>query len=270
MRKDILAHVPAHAKLRRIFKNIIFGSRIHCPRCKCRCLINLTREERWRCKRCHKPFSIKSSCWLKGSKLPLEDIWMLLWCWQKQFSVQHAIDMTGLSYPTVFNWYKRFRMKIPKEKLDTLLSGNIACDEMYTKHAAVIGAKQKGTRNIALKVIHQNSVQRHHAVDFLTRFAKANSNLFTDGAAIYKGIGNWHKLKHKYEIHKKFEFTLTAEIEGLWACLRTFIRRMYHHVTRYKLEDLVSEFCLRFRRDEIFESPTHYLTVCLSSNPFAL
>lgn len=270
MRRDILAHVPNHGKLRRIFKNIIFGSRVRCPRCNSRVIKKIVNEERWRCKGCYKPFSIKSCCWLKGSKLQLEIIWMLLWCWQKRFSIQHTMDMTNLSYPTVFNWYQRFRDQIPKEKLDTLLQGNIACDEMYTKGAAVLGAKQKGTRNIALKVIHQNSVERHHAVQFLTEFAKANSNLFTDGAAIYKGIGNWHKLKHKYEIHKKWEFSLTAEIEGLWACLRTFIRRMYHHVTRYKLEDLVSEFCLRFRHDEIFETPEYYWQTCLSTKPFAL
>jgi hypothetical protein len=45
-------------------------------------------------------------------------------------------------------------------------------------------------------------------------------------------------LKHEYEIHKRFEFKLTSEIEGLWGVFRTFVRRMYHHVTRYKLEDL--------------------------------
>ena len=270
MRNNILAHVPGQGKVRSTFKRIIFGDRVYCPYCHSRYYKKIPSEDRWRCKRCSKPFSIKSCCWFKGSKLSLEMIWMLLWCWQKQFSIQHAMDMTELSYPTVFNWYQRFREKVPKEKLDTLLGGNIACDEMYTKHAAVIGAKQKGTRNIALKVIHQNSVERHHAVDFLTRFAKAHSNLFTDGAAIYQGIGNWHKLKHKYEIHKKFEFTNTAEIEGLWGCLRTFIRRMYHHVTRYKLEDLVSEFCLRFRRDEIFKTPEYYWNICLSPKPFAL
>jgi transposase-like protein len=267
---NIVKQVPTKSTLRRIFKKIIFGKRVCCPECRSRSIKKILSEERWRCRKCHLPFSIKSSSWLKGSKLSLEEIWLLLWCWQKKFSIQHAQDTTELSYPTVFNWYQKFRSKIPKEKLDTLLEGNIACDEMYTKGNAVIGAKQKGTRNIALKVLHQKSVERHHAVEFLQRFVETNSNLFTDGAAIYKGIDKWHNLKHKYEIHKKFEFTLTAEIEGLWGCLRTFIRRMYHHVTRYKLENLVSEFCLRFRQDEIFESPENYLRNCLSTKPFAL
>lgn len=267
---NIVHHVPTKGTLRRVLKESIFGKRMHCPQCHSRSIKKIKREERWRCRNCHLPFSIKSSCWLKGSKLSLELIWMLLVCWQKKFSVQHTMDMTGLSYPTVFNWYQKFRIHIPKERVDTLLSGRIACDEMYTKGNAIIGAKERGTRNIALKVMHQKSVERHHAIDFLNQFVKAHSTLFTDGAAIYKGCDKWHNLKHEYEIHSKFEFTLTSEIEGLWGVFRTFVRRMYHHVTRYKLEDLVSEFCLRFRQDELFNSPEQYWRISLSTKPFAL
>ena len=265
-----LKQIPTKSTLRRVFKKAIFGNRVYCPNCHSRSIKKIINEERWRCRICHKPFSIKSSSWLKGSKLSLETIWLILWCWQKKFSIQHTMDTTNLSYPTIFNWYQRFREHIPKERIDSLLEGNIACDEMYTRDNAIIGAKQKGTRNIVLKVINQKSVERQHAVEFLTRFTKANSNLFTDGGSIYKGIDNWHRLKHTYEIHSRFEFTLTSEIEGLWGCLRTFIRRMYHHVTRYKLEDLVSEFCLRFRQDKIFESPEDYWRICLFTEPFAL
>jgi transposase-like protein len=270
MRVNILRQVPRKTKLRTIFKKIIFGSHVHCPDCGSRYFRKIKKEDRWRCNRCDLPFSIKSACWLKGSKLSLESVWLLLLCWQKRFSVQGTMEITGLSYPTVFNWFQKFRDHIPKELLDTLLSGRIACDEMYTKGNAIIGAKQRGTRNVALKVLHQKSVERHHAVDFLMRFTKANSHLFTDGAAIYKGIDKWTNLKHTYEIHKKFEFTNTSEIEGVWGVFRTFVRRMYHHVTKYKLESLVEEFCLRFRQDKIFENPENYLRICLSTKPFAL
>lgn len=265
----ILAQVPSQGKLRSIFAHAIFGSHVHCPNCRSRYYKKIKGENRWRCKRCKKPFSIKSASWLKGSKLPLEQIWLLLVCWQKKLPRERAMDITGLSYPTVYSWYEKFRDHIPKERLDIVLQGNVACDEMYTKDVAVIGTKQKGTRNIALKVIHEKSVQRHHAVDFLLEFVASNSHLFTDGAAIYKKIGNWHRLKHTYEIHRKWEFSLTAEIEGIWGVFRTFVRRVYHHVTRYKLEQTVAEFCLRFRHDEIFHSPSNYLAICLPTNPFA-
>jgi len=267
---NILKQIPTKSTLRRTLKKAIFGKRVHCPECGSRNIKMIKSEERWRCRKCKLPFSIKSSCWLKGSKLSLEKIWMLLWCWQKKFPLQQAQEIVGVSYPTVSVWYQKFREHIPKERTDTLLSNNIACDEMFTKETAIMGAKEKGTRNIMLQVLHEKDPNKSHAVDFLARFVKSNSNLFTDGSGIYKGIGNWHKLKHQYEVHSKFEFSLTAEIEGIWGVFRTFVRRMYHHVTVYKLENIVAEFCLRFRQDEIFNSPSDYWSICLSTEPFAL
>ena len=266
----IIKQVPKYGTLRRVFREAIFGAKTYCPHCKSKRIKMLKREERWRCRGCKLPFSLKSSSWLRGSKLSLETIWLLLWCWQKKFSRQHAMDITGVSYPTVTSWYEKFRQHIPKERLDTLLRDSVVCDEMFTRDTAIIGAKQKGTRNIALRVLHNKHPNKTHAVDFLTKFVASNSDLFTDGSKIYSGIGNWHKLKHTYEIHKKFEFELTAEIEGVWGVFRTFVRRMYHHVTIYKLDDLVSEFCLRFRQDKIFNSPYDYWALTLSADPVAL
>jgi transposase-like protein len=264
-----LSQIPTPGKLRSIFKKAIFGSHVHCPWCNSRRIRVIRSESRWRCRRCDKPFSIKSCSWLRGSKLSLEDIWLLLYYWQKRITLQQAVDFTDLSYPTVRSWYGRFREHIPKEKLDIMLEDAVACDEMYTKGNSVIGAKQKGTRNVALKVLHTKSVNKKQAVEFLMRAVKAKSELHTDGAGIYRGVGNWHKLKHTYEVHSKWEFSLTAEIEGIWAVFRTFVRRMYHHVTSYKLEELVSEFVLRFRQDEVFASPHQYLAICLTSKPLA-
>ena len=266
----ILQQVPSPCTLRRDLKRIVFGERVRYPRCECGRVKKIKQEERWRCKKCRHPFSITSCCWLKGTKLPLETIWLLLWCWQKQIPVKQACDIIGISYPTTFNWYSKFRDKIPKERLDTILGGNVVCDEMFTKGNCIMGAKEKGTRNIVMKVLHEKDPNKRHAIEFLTRFLKTHTKLSTDGSGIYKGCDKWHKLKHEYEVHRRFEFTLTAEIEGLWGVFRTFVRRMYHHVTNYKLEELVCEFCLRFRKDEIFENPLSYLNVCLKEKPFAL
>lgn len=270
MRKHIIQQVPTYRTLRRHFKQAIFGKKVHCPWCRSYSIRSVKSEERWRCNRCAKPFSLKSCSWLRSSKLPLETIWLLLHCWQKKYPLEQAMDVVGVSYPTISRWYQLFREKIPKERLDILLKSKIVCDEMFTKDTAIIGAKQKGTRNLILRVLNDKHPNKTHAVEFLSRFTRINSHLFTDGSSIYKGIGNWHKLRHTYEIHSKFEFALTAEIEGVWGVFRTFVRRMYHHCTKYKLEDIVKEFCLRFRNDEVFKNPYDYWRICLSPEPFAL
>jgi transposase-like protein len=265
-----LNQIPRPKVMERTLKRLIFGSHLHCPECKGRSIRKVRSEHRWRCRRCNYPFTLKSASWLKGSKLPLETIWLILWCWQRRYSLQQAMDLAGISYPTAREWYSRFRDRIPSEKRQILLSGVVACDELYVKDESIIGAKQKGTRNIALKVVGADRVNRTDAINFLRDFVKVNSHLHTDGSSLYKGCGNWHKLIHTYELHKKWEFALTSEIEGVWAVFRTFVRRMYHHVTRYKLAAVVAEFCLRFRQDEIFNSPDDYWRICLSPKPFAL
>ena len=70
--------------------------------------------------------------------------------------------------------------------------------------------------------------------------------------------GGW-QVRHKKDVHRKWEFGLTSEIEGMFGNLRTFIRRMYHHTTPKYLPEYVSEFCVRFSSPEIFDSPLTYL-----------
>lgn len=267
---SILSQIPSACTLRRDLKRIIFGSKVRCPRCTSTLIKKIKKEERWRCKKCRYPFSITSTTWLKGTKLSLETIWLLLWCWQKKLPIQQSSELVGVSIPTVYAWYGRFRDNIPKERIDTLVGGEIVCDEMFVKNNCIMGIKEKGSRKIMLEVLHKKDPTKLDAIEFLTRYAKVNSHLCTDGGGIYKGIDTYHRITHSYEIHSKFEFSLTAEIEGLWGVFRTFVRRMYHHVTNIKLEDIVREFCLRFSQDEVFDSPLRYFEICLSGKPFDL
>lgn len=266
----IIRHVPSKSTLRRVLKLAVFGKRVVCPHCQSQLMKKIQNEERWRCRKCRKPFSIKSASWLKSSKLSLETIWLLLWCFQKQLPLKQTAALCEVSYPTVFLWYEKFRSHIPVWRIEHILKDQVVCDELFTKGNCIIGAKEKGTRNIAMQVLHKSHPDRHDAVTFLAHHVKPGSSLSTDGSAIYRGIQKWHPVIHDYERHAKWEFSKTAEGEGLWGVFRTFVRRMYHHVTNLKLESLVTEFCLRFGHDEVFDSPEEYWSICLSMKPFAL
>lgn len=268
---SILKQVPSQCTLRRVFKRAIFpNGRPRCPACGSTTYWSLKREERWRCKQCHRAYSIKSCSWLYRSKLPLETIWLLLWCWQKKVSVELAVEIVGVSKVTVRLWYQKFRDHVPKERLNIVLEDRVAADEMFTKEHAIMGAKQKGTRNIALWVLAEKDPNKRHAIEFLLQHLRPGTDLATDGGSIYRGIQQYVPVSHSYEVHSKWEFSMTAEIEGVWGCFRTFIRRMYHHVTSKYLPDLAAEFTLRFRRDEVFDSPQSYIAICFHSSPFAL
>jgi hypothetical protein len=213
---------------------------------------------------------LTSNTWIKGKKISWQEWYFILYCWCKKTQIQQASDMTELSIVTVRYWYEKFRDNLP-EPFKIKLCGNIQMDEAFyggKGGMAILGAKQVGSKKIMLKVLPHSNVNRHHILEFLIDNTKPHqSKLLTDGAAIYKTLDKWYPIEHECEIHSKFEFELTSQIEGLWGNLKTFIRRMYHHVTLKKLPKIVSEFCLRFCRPEIFKNPHDYLLNSLSLVP---
>lgn len=265
---SILHQIPSEVKIRRELKRIIFGKTLFCPHCGSKGISKYGNRYRCRAKHCRKWFSLTSVSWLKNAKLSLQTIWLILWAWQKKISIDQTSKLSGVSRPTISRWYKRFRDNLPKDKLlDIRLNNDIQIDEAYRgrkdKAYSIIGAKQIGTRKIALECLAKNSVDRHEAVDFLTKYVVPGSNLFSDGAAIYQKINNWWPVNHQFEHHNRFEFKLTSEIEGLWGTLVTFIRRMYHHINQDQVPSILSEFSLRFSSPEYFSSPSSYLEISL-------
>ena len=248
--------VPSEHLIRRYLKSITFGKYLQCPRCNSRRIKKY--GKRYHCKKCRKFFSLTSHTWLKGLKLPLQTFWLILWCWLEKVPIDQARKLCGVNIRTIRSWYSKFRENIPLD-YRVRLKGTIQCDEFYRGGFSIIGIKQIGTRKIVCKFFKKNSVDRRDVIEVFKEHVVPGSKLYTDGASIYKTIDKWWPVKHKYELHKKFEFKITSEIEGLWGNFVTFIRRMYHHVTLSKLPEYLSEFVARFSHPEIFDSPLTFL-----------
>jgi hypothetical protein len=202
-------------------------------------------------------------------KLSWEKFYVILWCWTKKVPIPQAMSLTSLSEPTIRDWYQRFRGHIPSEK-SLILEQNVQMDESFFKKKALLMAKDTGSRRIVLKVIDKSrNISREDITPFIFNHVKPGSNFNTDGNGIYKGISHYWPLTHRYDVHSRFEFTLTSEIEGIAGNLRTFIRRMYHHTTCSKLHFVVAEFEARFNHPQMFENPDRYLQNSLSLVPFA-
>jgi len=238
---------------------IVFGPRVWCPDCgRQRYVQCLEKNTLWRCKACRNKFSLTSLTWLKGMKLSMEHLWALIWCWQKKIPIQQAQDLLGISIPTVRRYYALFRDHIDLD-FEVILEGAVQMDEMFVKRGCVIGAKDIKRKKIKLSVLSAPYPVKKDAMDFIQAHVKPGSLLCTDGGAIYRGCEKWWPLEHVKDIHKRFEFEITSEIEGVWANLRTFIRRMYHHVTFKKLPNVVAEFEARYSQPHLFNSPLNYL-----------
>lgn len=205
-------------------------------------------------------------------KISWQNLWQLLWSYNNKIPLDQTSKLVRLSRPTVFRWFRLFRENLPKQD-DVRLEGIVQMDEAYfggkKKGYAVIGAKEQGSSKIAAMVIAASSVQRADITPFLRQHVVPGSKLYSDGAAIYKGIGRYWPVEHAYDIHKKGEFGKTSVIEGFWGSFRTYIRRMYHHVTLKYLEKILIEYQCRLMQPEIFASPASFLTKTLITVSFA-
>lgn len=256
--------IPSEVKIRKFIKHILFGKNMCCPECRSRQVAKY--ETRFRCRKCRCRFSLISHTWLSNLKISLRDLWLIVWCFTNQMPIKQASNASGLSQKAVRYWYSTFRANLPKGKV--VLEAIIQLDEVYFsgfKGRSVLMAKQKGTRKIAFKVLPHTQPSKLDALEFLRGNIKPGSILCTDGFSIYQGIEKLYPITHIVDIHKAWEFSKTSEIEGMFGNLRTFIRRMYHHVTPENLEEIVSEFSFRFSHPEIFTSPRIFLqsTLCL-------
>lgn len=252
--------IPSEAKIKKHLRQIVYGRDIYCPQCHSRKVY--ATQNRYRCRICRIRFSLLSHTWLSNLKLPLEQFWMILWCWTTQIPVRQTVSLTKLSEVTIRHWFENFRVRLPDDQ--DVLEHLVQLDEAYFGGKAghtLLMAKQinRDERKLAFQVLPHTTPCREHAWRFLQTHIAPESRLNTDGSSIYKEIDQWWPVYHSIDIHRKFEFEQTSEIEGIFGVLRTFIRRMYHHVTVDKLEGHVREFCFRFSHPEMFENPLYIL-----------
>lgn len=260
-----LNQIPSDAQIRKHLRRIRFGKRLRCPRCGTRRVS--ASEQRYRCVSCRRPFSLLTGTFLEGTRLSYRTLWALLWCWTQQVPVRQTVSLCGVSDPTVRHAFTLFRSQLPEEF--TLLEGTVQLDEAFfggKRGLALLLGKQPGTRKLAY-ALAPAAVHRDHAFRFLVQNVRPKARLQTDGSGIYRNIQQWWPVEHRTDIHAQWEFALTAEIEGAFGNLRTFLRRMYHHVTLPNLPAYVGEFCARFSHPETFSSPLAFLEISLSPVP---
>lgn len=265
-----LSQIPTEMQVMKSLEKIIFPKGIVCPNCGRKHYVqNIKRHKLWRCKKCRNKFSLSSVTWLKGMKISYRTLWTIIWAWQIKLPIQQCQSLLGRSIPTIRRYYELFRDNLKLEE-NIFLTDTVQMDEMFVKGAFILGAKDIKKKKIVLKVIKQKAPSKNDAMNFIFQYVVPKSTLCTDGGSIYKACEKWWPLIHKKDIHRKFEFAITSEIEGIWANLRTFIRRMYHHVTLKNLSKIVAEFQARFSQPILFHSPLNFLKNSISSVTLAL
>src|ERR1051325_10632198 len=197
----LLNQLPSDPQIKKQLRKIIFGSHLFCPRCYSRRVY--VSENRYRCIKCRKPFTLLSGTWLKHMRINLRTMYALLWCWTQRIPVLQSQKLCKLSEKCVRHYFTEFRKHLPLNQ--AILTGKVQMDEAYFKSLSLLMAKQQGTRNLVYQIIYSNSINQTEAIRFLFETVQPRSVLQTDGSKLYRTANQWWPLIHKVDIHKKFE-----------------------------------------------------------------
>jgi transposase-like protein len=255
-----LNQIPSEVQIIKMIRKILFGKRLWCPKCKSYQILKY--ENRYRCKKCRVKFSLTSHSWLRGMKLSWQEFWAILDCYQRALSIQQTSAFACISEASIRQWYAKFRLNLVQKHYR--LSGTVQMDEAYFRGSCLLLAKEVSTGKIVFEVIHGRHPNKSDAAVFVQNYVSPESTLQTDGSSIYKGVDKCWPVTHKVDIHKKFQFGLTSQIEGMFGVIRTFLRRTYHHIWNKYLPEYLCEFQNRFCTPEMFSSPLYYLRKTLS------
>ena len=97
-----LKQIPSDRIIKKTLRQILFGSNMHCPRCRSQQVVRY--ESRYRCRVCRQKFSLLSHTWLGEMKLLLPKFWLILWAFTQAVPVRQAMALTGLSEEAVRRW----------------------------------------------------------------------------------------------------------------------------------------------------------------------
>lgn len=255
-------------QLQKEFLKTIFGKRINCGYCGS-FKVRRTTDNRFFCSKCRRKFSLISLTFLKGSKLSLKKIYLLLDCWLKELPVKQTVQLTNVSRQTVSKYFRKFRCNAPE--INEMFSGTIVMDDSY------FGGRRKGKRGrgaagktLFMGLLEQSSQSRVKTfklenmsfkpiathINFNTD--KRNSRYISDDYPSYQMASRWLKTKYVI-INHQVRFKETNPIENVWSVFKNKLKRIYHHATRKYMEEYIRELTYRFNTRYNPDDPLSFL-----------
>ena len=204
----------------------------------------------FRCRRCDKVKSIRSSSFIETSKLTLEQFIFLLYFWSTQESVKQVCTHLALSEHTVCDWMNFIRNICSWKllKLNQQIGGIgrvVQIDEsLIYKPKYWVGhglrAKQKwvvGFYDVNMRYGFARFIENRTSntlLELIKTHIRAGTEVHTDGWSGYRGLGDIdvqprfiHKVvNHAHNFRDPETGVHTNNVEAYWASLKQKFKRM--------------------------------------------
>lgn len=220
----------------------------------------------YKCKDCHKQYSVTVGTVFERSKIPLTK-WLMatyLMCSSKKGISSHQIHRTlGVTYKTAWFMTHRIREAMRDTSTDQIggegTSGLVEADETYfgkskeKRHGPFLSEKEKVVavveRKGRVRTFHVPSVNQEALKPILTEHIAASARLMTDSATLYdritRGFASHETVNHSIKEYVRGDVT-TNTVEGYFGILKRGIGGAYQHVSKEHLSRYVSEFSFRY------------------------
>jgi transposase-like protein len=249
----------------------------------------------WKCRGCHKQFTVTVGTIFEDSHIPLHKWLMaihLMSASKKGMSAHQLHRMLGIGYRAAWFMAHRIRWAMKQGPFQELLKGTVEVDEtyvggkirraseQYTKpgerpkdRPSPIGNKAPVValveRNGKVRSMHVANVTAANLKQVMREHVEPAAHVMTDESLVYQFVGKRHR-RHSTVNHSQYEYSRheadgtvasTNTVEGFFSLLKRGVYGSFHHVSKEHLHRYLSEFDFRYNARDVDDSERRQLAI---------